>query len=370
MYRFAFCCFLLIYVSNSFAQKTFSIDGTIKGRDTGSIVLCYTDANGVGIYDTTQINKGQFHFSGEINEPVFSTIFSNGKGNRTSLFIEPKLQQLALTENDFAKSTMIGSFTQIQYDSSEAIRKNIEAKYSPILKEWDSLVGEKFSTKDSMSKILLQNKLDALSGKVDLLNIERFDSTISFIDSHPDSYVSPYLLFFISKKLTKESIIEIKNKFSLKIKKKFAEILQLNQKKINTDAPDFVASGIKNEKISLSQFKGKYLLLNFWASWCEPCIEKIPEIKQYYALYKAKGFEIINISIDQNKQKWLAAVKKYKLENFQNLIANDEIKSKYSNITQPIPSEILLGVDGKVLWNSQNQNELELNEILGYYFSK
>ncbi|MEO6134179.1 MAG: TlpA disulfide reductase family protein [Ginsengibacter sp.] len=375
MIRFIFCSLSVFGFLNGFSQKNFAIDGTIKGRDTGSIVLFYPNANGTFTFDTSQIQNGQFRFSGEINEPVFCNVSTKGEENFTSLFIEPKQQQLFLNENHFSEKKLIGSFTQSQDDSLQNKIKQIQSKYSGWLTEWQTLNNESTNSDDSLIKKAIDIKLDALAKKAYPMDGEILDNTISFISSHSNSYVSPTYLYgiLVSHRIPSESVKKLYNNFSDDIKNTFASNLivkELEKREINSAVPDFAVVDINNKQVSLSQFKGKYVLINFWASWCIPCVEKIPALKQYYNSYNKEGFEIINISIDQKKQAWMDGVKKFKLESFYNVLANEELKSKFPNVTQPIPSEILVSPDGKVLWNSTNKSDVDLTELLEQYFAK
>lgn len=375
MIRFIFCSLSVFGFLSVFSQKNFVIDGSIQGRDTGFIILSYPHANGTRTFDTSQIHNGQFRFSGEINEPVFCNVSSKGEGNFTGLFIEPNQQQLFLNENHFSEKRLIGSFTQSQDDSLLNEMEQIQSKYSGWLTEWQTLYKERTNTDDSLSKKALDIKLNALAEKTDPMDGEILENTISFISSHPDSYVSPTYLYGIlaSNKIPSESVKELYINFSDDIKKSFASHLvvkELDKREINSDVPDFAVADINNQQVSLTQFKGKYVLINFWASWCIPCVEKIPTLKQYYSSYNKDGFEIINISVDQKKQAWTNGVKKFKLETFYNLLVNDKLRSKFSNNISPIPSEILVSPDGKLLWNSTNKSEVDLTELLEQLFAK
>jgi len=110
------------------------------------------------------------------------------------------------------------------------------------------------------------------------------------------------------------------------------------------------------------------VIINFWATYCVPCIKEIPELKILHNKYASKGFAIITISIDADKQNWIDAVKKYQLEKFRNVLANDEIHQKYSNTKQPIPSMLLINRQGIIIWNSMSPT-VSLSEILSKEFN-
>ncbi len=228
---------------------------------------------------------------------------------------------------------------------------------------------------DTLTKSEIKSKLSQFDEKVEMLNNERLHAMVTFISDHPDSYASPTSLYGIlfSNRLETEIVDSLFLKFSDRIKNSFDGALifkEINKRKINTKVPDFNVKDIDNKEVSLKEFEGKYILINFWASWCAPCIKKIPELKQFLSFYHSKGFEIINISIDTKRENWTKAVKKYELDSFHNIITNQEIDNKYSNTKMPIPSEILVAPTGLMLWNSMNTNSKSLSETLKDYFTK
>ena len=133
------------------------------------------------------------------------------------------------------------------------------------------------------------------------------------------------------------------------------------RKKQNTiakEAYNFSTHDIKGNPVSLSDFKGKYLYIDFWASWCPPCRAEIPHIKELFQQYHSKGLEILTISIDKDSIEWQKAVVKEKISNWHNILVNKEIENNYSNVNNPIPSGMLIAEDGKIIWKSNREEGL------------
>ncbi|MEO7313389.1 MAG: TlpA disulfide reductase family protein, partial [Chitinophagaceae bacterium] len=132
-------------------------------------------------------------------------------------------------------------------------------------------------------------------------------------------------------------------------------------------ALNFTQNDTNGKPISLSSFKGKYLLIDFWASWCAPCRAENPNVVKAYNAYKTKGFEILGISLDDNKADWLAAIKKDNLtwiqvsdlKGWQNRVAE-----QYG--VQSIPTNFLLDKDGNIIATNLRGESLEnkLQEIM------
>ena len=123
-------------------------------------------------------------------------------------------------------------------------------------------------------------------------------------------------------------------------------------------------------KASLSQYvgKNKVVLLDFWASWCTPCINELPNLKAAYKKFKSKGFEIVSVSVDDGTDEWIKAVKDNGM-NWIQLWNGEEMQNsaavKYS-ITA-IPSTFLIDADGTII--ARNLRDKELEEALEDYFS-
>jgi peroxiredoxin len=144
-------------------------------------------------------------------------------------------------------------------------------------------------------------------------------------------------------------------------------------------APDFKAVDINQQIVTLTQFKNKNIvLLDFWASWCVPCQQEIPFLKDLYKKYHSQGLEIVAVSDDEDRNKWLSAIKRDTTEMWfhipiaekyslgPNYYTNDDICSNY--FVQSIPVTMLIDKDGKIVgrWvgqskdnNEQLENKLE-----------
>lgn len=135
-----------------------------------------------------------------------------------------------------------------------------------------------------------------------------------------------------------------------------------NQVRINRTAIDFKLRNTRGEDVSLRNYRGRYVLLDFWASWCGPCIEKGLELKAQYAKYEKYNFKILGISTDEQKASWLGCSKKYGFPWEQLWLGSDEKKKKEIEDAYriySIPTTILIDPNGIVLKINPSLKEIE-----------
>ena len=138
--------------------------------------------------------------------------------------------------------------------------------------------------------------------------------------------------------------------------------------------------------MKLSGFRGKsYVMLDFWANWCGPCLKSVPHLKQLFAKYHDKGLEFICVSVDYKKDKWLSAIEKYDLSSWLHILSvqnleqslqyaenKDDIREKYP-LGNGVPQYILIDKTGKIIgkWSCYSeQNELEQDKMLADIFGE
>jgi len=119
-----------------------------------------------------------------------------------------------------------------------------------------------------------------------------------------------------------------------------------------------------NQLFSFNSYKGKLVLIDFWASWCIPCIKNFPLLKQIEQKYKNRNFAIIGVSLDDNLEKWKSGIKRFELtwDNISDLKGWNGVGTKYFNISS-IPRYVLLGKDGLVINGNLKEDEIEKSLI-------
>ncbi len=376
--------FLLISFQYVFSQKTypaldFTLTGQIKNMPNGKIILSYGNYEGHSINDTMIIQNGHFEFSGQISQPTYAIIKSLPRKdeNYTGIYIEASKQKIFLTNDSFAFVRMEGSVTQNENEVLGNIYREIEKKWNMNDAVYDKAVSDWLAEKDTTMRELKHQKVLKFRFLMDSVNEEMKIAKISFVKNHPNSYVSADNLFLPILYMPFDSTWTLYENLSFEIKQSRIGqdlLAKLNLKKsvmVGSLAPNFSASSIVGKEINLSSFKGKYILLDFWASWCAPCREAIPHLKELYQQYHSSGFEIISISIDKKKADWEKAVKQEEISDWNNVLVNEKIDKYYENVRLPIPSSILINKDGVIVWKSDiYKGSVGLDEFLKEAFKR
>lgn len=364
--------FILPYCSVclSHGKTTFLLTGILKGRDTGKLILWYPNTQGQYTKDTTFLKDGHFKFEGAVAEPSFSWLIGSPKdGNKASFFLEAGHQEVILSENQFDQIQFTGSLTQKQNDSLNYELNVINVKYKLWIDEFNDLVNELRASTDSVNKKRIKESILKIRKRNEVIDKEVLQVIISFIQLHPNSYVSATRLYGLltNRQVETKPVETLYFRLSNKIQQsKGGKLIgeELKKRETNIKTPMFVAEDLAGHTVSLNDFKGKYVLLSFWASWCLPCIEELPELKKVAKRYKHKGLEIVTVSIDKRKELWQTAAKKNKMEGFCNILANRSFYDNYANATLPIPSQLLINREGMVIWNSVNDSLKRLEDVL------
>lgn len=361
----------IIGISQINSGQKFILNGRIINRDTGFITLKYTNSSGLWIKDTAILKDGVFRFEGEISEPEFAILSGKRKiidfeeANYTNIFIEPVTQSIELYENDYVHGKMEGSRTQKEFDTLNMHLNSIKTKYKTIYQELIIAKKEFLKASTEAEKDISIQKQNELIGLLQPEIKEDFYEYISFIREHPDSYVSAYFLVSPARDLPIDSTKSMFLALTPRVQQsKFGRqmIEFINRKEINAigDIPFiFTAKDINDKNISLADFKGKFVYIDFWASWCVPCRKEIPHIKSIADQYSNAGLEIITISIDKEVSAWKKAVETEKIFSWHNILVTKEIEKNYENVNNPIPSGILISKEGIIVWKSGKEESLE-----------
>lgn len=328
------------------------IAGDVPGLDTGIVYLSEFVANAKK--DSVQIKNGKFSFKGRFSHPVLMSLQLSNMRDRLLFFGENANIRIVVNKENIDSSSVTGSVSQNDYleylEYVKSANDNINALYKKT-KDYTRFTKQQQDSITNISKLII--------GK-------RNDTVISFVKKHPDAVVSGWALrkhFLndedIDKLNTLYELLDtlVKNtSFGNEIKNKLDIETRLS---IGMMAPEFSETDSSGNLVSLKNFKGLYVLVEFWASSCAPCRIENPNLVRVYEKFNKKAFKILAVSLDDNKKLWLRAIHKDKLNwvHVSDLNTINKVATLYG--VTAIPRNFLLDPDGKIIAKDMKSTDLE-----------
>ncbi|MEM6698398.1 MAG: redoxin domain-containing protein, partial [Bacteroidota bacterium] len=284
---------LLLFISFSFAQdNTFILKGWTKDVSDGTI-LYLNDDTGTCV-DSFVIKDNRFQVEGKVTNPFaecFIILMDKEAPQACMFFAEAGKMTFDARTRDFENAKITGSKLQAQKDELFALTYPIMKQQTPLYEKLNA------TTKEEERK--------NIRAQIQVLQQKDTEITKAFILAHPTYYVSVRMLYFLKNRhLPKAEIQVLYDAVSEEMKateagqsiKVFLE--QSVELGIGDKAPDFELPNLAEEAVKLSDFKGKYVLLEFGSSGCGPCRMENPNLLKAYQKYQEKGFEILSVWLD------------------------------------------------------------------------
>jgi peroxiredoxin len=330
------------------ADTAYTLSGKINGLDSGWVYLLHQQADPRGT-DSVPVQKGRFVFTGKADTPelCFLGIMQGGEVNyRKAVFLQNGTLTVAGNKDSLQDAVIGGAPVQDELVSFSKLEKPIDSAGN--LLELAYTVAQANKNKEQQDSIFARfNELDKAKQQI----------VKDYALAHPSSWVTPYEVYAnFSYNPDAAALDSIYTRLDPAMQhsfygKKIQHTLESAQRTaVGHPAPDFSLPDTKGDTVSLSSLKGKYVLVDFWASWCGPCRQENPNVVKAYQQFHPKGFTILSVSLDDTKEPWLEAIKKDHLD----WTHVSDLKGWQSSAAalygvQGIPMNFLLDKDGRIV---------------------
>lgn len=357
----SFMLFFNLYFCCLGQHGKFLLKGHVEGLRSGTkVYLKYN--SGIDIEDSVTARENYFQFEGSLPVPIrVFVMIKEPKLYYTSFWLENAEVKLKGHIDSLSAASVIGSESHkefINYRNEKALHELEVRKTTKLLSQ---ATREGDSGKIADLKILLKTE------KNKLLQFQK-----DYIRNNPGSFVSMDILYFLKNDLKKEEAETLFNAMNESVRnspqgKSTGNYLALfAEPKPGHPAPLFEQTDPVGNLVSLDQFRGKYVLLDFWGSWCPPCIEEMPNLVKLYRQYKEKGFEILAVAADNKRDIWKKSISELKMDwvNLSELKGDQDKVALIYGITY-YPANYLIDPKGIIIGKDLRGEKLEkkLDEI-------
>jgi thiol-disulfide isomerase/thioredoxin len=362
-----------IYCQTGKKNNMVYLYGRIMNRDTGYVILSFFDKNDSSYGARLKLTKGQFHFFGAINRGCEALLWTNLKNRAfddssvVHFLLEPGTMHIVFDQRDAFHPLISGSVSEKQ-------KQELDNKKEPLLDAKRKAYAAMYKINKLGSYDSLKDQIIPISEQIDSLNRIIQKTDLDYVSAHPGSLLSAYLLWRHRTRVGLDSLERFYSAFAGEVKKSSLGFLVLSYIYPLTDDNDFrkanpLAGSVSDERlrnirsiydlvlqdtlgntVKLSSFKTKYVLIDFWASWCNPCIANIPPLLSLEKAHQGDSIAFISISLDKDLKDWKKAISANHFAGIQlaDLSGFSSLAAFYCKVIF-VPKYIVAAGDGRII---------------------
>jgi len=345
-------------------ESKFVISGEFKNAEPKSKVYLYgVQMNNTAPLDSTVFSeKGAFKFSHSTPDVDFFKITA---GNNEYMIIAKNGDEIKISADMTDKNlgySISGARDADKLQELNAVRNSFVGRMAAIQSQFDEAVSKQPDQREAIMMQMAPKYNEELAG----LNA----AVLKFANENTASLAGFYAINMLNPAEYEKDMIDFADKMKGNFNnnptvEEFSKRMNgLKTVQVGQQAPDFTVPGLDGKPVKLADFKGKYVLIDFWASWCAPCRQENPNVVKAYNAYKDKNFTILGISLDKDAVAWKKAIADDRLTwNHAGELKDfeGEVVRKYH--IEAIPSSFLLDPNGRIV--AKNLRGAELDEFLG-----
>ena len=337
-------------------KNQFTITGTVDSVFNGYIYLQRrVDAPLITI-DSAQLTGGKFTLKGTVDYPEVYYLTIPATKSSIPFFIEPKDIIVKINTKELDKTKIIGSKTQTDYDH-----------YLDQVDQYNAKIRDSYQMYNAAVEVGDQEQARYYDSVTSAIDTEREQFTKKYVLDNNKSFISPYIIFRNSWSYDMEELENCLKNFDTTLSHSLytgflnAYLATLKRTAVGQKYVPFSMKDTSGSMVSVSSLIGQnFLLVDFWASWCAPCRAENPNVVALYNQYHEKGFDIIGVSFDSNRDRWLGAIKDDGLTwNHVSDLAGWENKVGKLYGIRSIPSNVLIDPSGKIIAKNIMGEELK-----------
>jgi peroxiredoxin len=354
--------------------QPFTVKGKLGNIKAPAKAYLQYRKDGATITDSVDISNGAFEFKGTAGaSPIQAVLRLNKAGNGLTksrdgqqIYLEPGVIEVKNAADSLRTATVSGTPTNAENQAYKTAMKPVNDIYETMTAKM------KAASPAQRESAEYKQEMEAMDKKADDLT-EPINK--KFVKTYPKSVISLDVLRSLAYGADYAEIAPLYASLSPSLKesesgKKFGEQLaKMKNVALGATAPDFAMADTSGKVVKLSSFRGRYLLVDLWASWCGPCRQENPNVVRTFNKYKDRNFTVLGVSLDRPdaKDKWIKAIKDDGLTwtHVSDLkFWNNEVAQMYG--VQAIPQNFLLDPNGKVIAKNLRGDALDakLAEVL------